>query len=446
MVDLIVRGGTLVTPDGVPEGVVGDVAIADGRIAAVGRVDEAARHTIDARGAYVLPAIVDAHVHFNEPGRTDWEGGATGSRALAAGGGTVFVDMPLNSSPCTVDTDAFDRKRAALEASSIADFALWGGLVPGSIGAMRELADRGVVGFKAFMTDSGLPEFPHVDDATLLEGLKEAARLGLPVAVHAERDALIRTPATRHTKGTVRDFLASRPIDAEVQAIERATALAGEAGAMLHIVHVSSGRGVEAAVAARQRGVDVSIETCPHYLWFTEDDVERLGAVAKCAPPLRPRDVRESLWHALLTGHIDLVGSDHSPTVPARKDGPFGSAWGGIAGVQSTLAVLLEAGVHGRGLPIARVAALASREPARRFRLAGKGELAVGFDADLAIVDIDKPVTLTADDLQQRHKISPYLGVPLRGAVRRTLRRGETIYADGRIVAQTPGRFVRPTR
>jgi allantoinase len=215
---------------------------------------------------------------------------------------------------------------------------------------------------------------------------------------------------------------------------------------MLHIVHVSSGRGVAAAAAARNRGVDVSIETCPHYLWFTEDDVERLGASAKCAPPLRSRAVQESLWSEVLAGQIDLVGSDHSPTLPAKKAGAFASAWGGIAGVQATLGVMIEGGVHARGLPMARVAALMATTPARRFRLPAKGALAAGHDADIAIVDINATATMTAGTLQQRHKISPYMGVSLRGAVRRTLRRGETIYADGRIVAQTPGRFVRPAR
>jgi len=313
---------------------------------------------------------------------------------------------------------------------------------------MAEMAAKGVVGFKAFMCDSGLPEFPRADDATLLDGLREAARLNLPVAVHAESDELVRRLAQQAASspgaGTIRAFLDSRPVDAEVEAIERVTQLAGEAGARLHIVHVSSGRGVAAAAAARARGVDVSIETCPHYLFFVDEDVERLGAVAKCAPPLRATVDQEALWVALEAGHVDLVASDHSPTTPANKAGDFAAAWGGIAGVQSTLPVLLGAGRHVRGLPLGRVASLLAANPARRFRLAGKGSLAVGHDADIALVDPDARYPLRVSDLHQRHKISPYLNVTFRGRVRRTLRRGETIYADGTITSQRGGRFIRP--
>ena len=421
-----------------------DLAIEDGRIVEVAPDLPGAREEIDARGLVVFPGVIDAHLHFNEPGRTQWEGCATGSRALAAGGGTLFFDMPLNSTPCTIGAPEFDRKRAALEASSVTDFALWGGLVPGRVAEMAEMSARGVVGFKAFMSDSGLPEFPRADDVTLVEGMREAARLGLPVAVHAESDELTRGLAQKMTGRGVRDFLASRPVVAELEAIQRALLFAGETHAMLHIVHVSSGRGVALAVEARARGVDVSIETCPHYLCFTEEDLERLGAVAKCAPPLRSAIDREALWAELLSGHVDIVASDHSPTEPAMKSGDFVSAWGGIAGVQSTLAVLLDLGHHDRKLPLERIAALLASEPARRFRIPGKGSLSTGQDADLAIVDLRASFTLEASDLHQRHKTSPYLGKSFRGQVRRTVRRGETIFLDGQSTARTRGRLVRP--
>jgi allantoinase len=439
---IVVRGGTLVTPDGEQRA---DIAIEDGRIAAIAPELPGAGTEIDARGLMVLPAVIDVHLHFNEPGRADWEGAATGSRALAAGGGAVFFDMPLNSTPCTVNGREVDRKRAALEAVSIADFGLWGGLVPGSVPDMAEMAARGVVGFKAFMCESGLLEFPRADDTTLLDGLREAARLDLPVAVHAESDAMVRQLTAQTTARTARAFLESRPVATEVAAIERAVQLAGEAGARLHIVHVSSGRGVAAAVAGRARGVDVSIETCPHYLFFVDEDVERLGAVAKCAPPLRAAADQQALWLALQAGDVDIVASDHSPTTPANKAGDFIAAWGGIAGVQSTLPVLLESGHHARGLTLACLASLVAGAPARRFRLAGKGSLSVGHDADLAIVDLDDRHTLRASDLHQRHKTSPYLDVAFRGRVRRTLRRGEILYADGTITAHGGGRPVRPT-
>jgi allantoinase len=441
MIDVAVRGASLVTPGGIREA---DLGIVEETIAEIGPDIARARADIDARGLFALPGLIDVHLHFNEPGRTEWEGAATGSRALAAGGGTLFFDMPLNSTPCTVNARAFDLKRAALEASSITDFALWGGLVPGGVGEMAELAGRGVIGFKAFMCDSGLPEFARADDATLVEGMAEAARLGLPVAVHAESDELTRAFTRRTTGRGARDFLTSRPVLAELDAIQRALLFAAETGSKLHLVHVSSGRGVILAAEARARGVDVSIETCPHYLFFTEDDVERLGTIAKCAPPIRSRQEHAALWATLLEGHVDIVASDHSPTEPAMKCADFMSAWGGIAGVQSTLAVLLDRGHRERGMPLDRIAALVAGTPARRFRIPRKGALAVGHDADLMLIDPHGAFTLDATSLHQRHKISPYVGESFHGTVRRTLRRGETICADGHITARTTGHLVTP--
>ncbi len=438
MSDLVIRGGTVVLPGGSARA---DVAIDDGRITEIGPELAGASRQIDARGLFVLPGLIDVHVHFNEPGRTHWEGAATGSRALAAGGGTVFFDMPLNSTPCSVNAREVDRKREALERASIVDFGLWGGLVPGAVGAMAEMAERGVVGFKAFMCDSGLPEFPRADDQTLRDGMAEAARLHLPVAVHAESHEMVRLKANLTN---VRDFLESRPVAAETEAIGRALELAGETGASLHIVHVSTGRGVSLAAEARARGVDASIETCPHYLWFTEVDVERLGTIAKCAPPLRAAGHHRALWGALVAGQVDLVASDHSPAEPSMKAGDFLSAWGGIAGVQSTLPVLLDRGYHERGLPLERIAELIAASPARRFRIARKGTIEAGNDADLVLIDAAGSFTLEKHHLQQRHKTSPYVGATFRGAVRATLRRGETIFMDGQVTAQTGGRFVRP--
>jgi allantoinase len=440
--DVIVRGGTVVSADGRRQA---DVVIEAGRISEIveGAASRGAEE-IDARGLLVLPGLIDVHLHFNEPGRTEWEGGATGSRALAAGGGTLFFDMPLNSTPCTLNAAEVQRKRASLETSSITDFGLWGGLTPDSVAQMTEMAAAGVVGFKAFMCDSGLPEFPRADDRTLLDGMKEAARLNLPVAVHAESEEITRGLAKAIAGTGAREFLASRPVVAEVEAVERALAMAQETGAKLHIVHMSSGAAVTLAVAARQQGVDVSIETCPHYLFFDERDVERLGVAAKCAPPLRPDN--DELWEELLHGGVNIVASDHSPTDPAMKrEGDFRSSWGGIAGVQSTLPVLLDRGHHARHLPIERIVSLVCSSPARRFRIGSKGRIEPGYDADLVLVDPDKSFTLGAADLHQRHKISPYIGSNFRGTVRRTIRRGETIFVDGRIVSISQGRFVCPT-
>jgi allantoinase len=444
MSDCVIRGASFVLPDGVQQL---DLAVEDGAICEIGPEVPGGAEEIDARGLHVFPGVIDIHLHFNEPGRTEWEGAATGSRALAAGGGTVFFDMPLNSTPCTTNAYEFDRKRAALEAASITDFGLWGGLVPGNIGEMAELGERGVVGFKAFMCDSGLPEFPRADDDTLFEGLKEAARLNLPVAVHAESHELTCALSRRmieQGRCGIRDFLESRPVIAEVEAIQRATLLAGEAGAKLHIVHVSSGRGVAVAVEARGRGVDVSIETCPHYLFFTEEDVERLGAIAKCAPPLRGAAHQDALWTKVMDGSIDAVASDHSPAPPEMKSGDFWKTWGGIQGVQSTLPVMLERGVHRRKLGLEHLANLLSATPAQRFRIPGKGSLQVGHDADMVLVDLFASYTLRGEDLHQHHRLSPYIGATFRGAVRRTIRRGETIFQNGAITAERAGRLVRP--
>jgi len=446
MFDTVIRGGHIVTANGVVQA---DVAIEDGRIAAVGLALGSGKEEIDAQGLHLLPGVIDAHLHFNEPGRTDWEGAATGSRALAAGGGTAFFDMPLNSTPCTTNAAEFERKRAALAAASITDFGLWGGLIPGNRADMAELAAAGAIGFKAFMSNSGLPEFPRADDATLLDGMAEAARLGLPVGVHAEGEELTRELSQRMLaagRTGVRDFLESRPVMAEVEAISRAVLFAGETKARLHIVHISSGRGVAVAVEARSRGVDVSIETCPHYLFFTTEDVERIGVAAKCAPPIRDAHEREELWNAVLDGWLDLVASDHSPAPIEQKSGDFFRAWGGIAGVQSTLAVMLEAGYHARELPLERIAYLLANRPAERFGIPAKGSIAVGMDADLALVNLAGVTKLEPEHLFQRHRMSPYLGSTFRGTITRTIRRGESIFTDGVITAKTQGKLLKCNR
>src|SRR5262245_22889169 len=301
--DLIIRNGALVRSTDVIQA---DLAVADGRIAAIEpAIAGMSAAEIDARGLHVLPGVIDAHVHFNEPGRADWEGFATGTRALAAGGATAFFDMPLNAHPPTLDAASFDLKLAAAQQSSLVDFALWGGLTPDNLDRLGELAERGVIGFKAFMSNSGIDDFAAADDLTLYEGMARAAKLGRIVAVHAESDQLTGLLARRAiARGQVgvHDYLASRPVIAELEAIERAILFANETGCALHIVHVSSGRGVRLVAEARLRGVDVSCETCPHYLALTEDDVERLGALAKCAPPLRPQEEQAALWQQLLDG------------------------------------------------------------------------------------------------------------------------------------------------
>ena len=446
-VDLVVRGGLLVTPDGP---VAADLAVEDGKVSAVGPdLEEIAVEEIDARGLHVLPGAVDAHVHFNEPGRTHWEGFETGTRALTTGGVTSYVEMPLNAYPPSCDVASFDEKLARATKSSLVDFAFWGGLVPGNLEHMEGLADRGVVGFKAFMSTTGTLDFQAADDLTLFEGMRKAAELGLPVLVHAE-NRRITDGLARRFQGSLRtkarDYLASRPVIAELEAISRAILLAQETGSSLHIVHVSTGRGVALVAEARARGVDVTCETCAHYLVFTDEDVEALGAVLKCAPPLRSREHLEELWDRILSGDVEFVTSDHSPCPPDMKAGhDFFRVWGGIMGCQSMLNVMIDEGHHGRGLPLQRIVDLVSGNVAGRFDLHGKGSLEVGADADLALVDLNARFTLQAEDLHYRHKMSPYVGKNFRGGVVRTVLRGTTIFRDGRIASRPIGKLIKPS-
>jgi allantoinase len=444
--DLIVRDGAVVTPHDVS---IADVAVSHGQIVEVApEIAGTARDEIDARGLHVLPGVVDVHVHFNEPGRADWEGWATGSAACAVGGTTTVAEMPLNAHPPTLDGPSFDAKHNAARTSSRVDFALWGGLTPGNLERMDELAGRGVVGFKAFMSSSGIDDFPAADDATLFAGMQRAAALGLPVAVHAEDDALTSAlAATSVAAGhvTARDYLASRPAIAEIEAIARAVLLAEETGCALHVVHVSTGRGIAEIAAARARGVDVTAETCPHYLVFDEDDLQRLGAIAKCAPPLRPRCEVDQLWQALARGDIQIVASDHSPAPAGMKSGDdFFRIWGGIAGCQSLLTSLLSVGHIERNIPIASLASLTATSPASRFRMATKGHIAPGYDADLVLVDLRETFTLHDHDLRYRHKHSPFAGMTFTSRPRRTILRGQTVAIDDTVVGMPRGRLVTP--
>ena len=299
--DLILRGASVVS---VAELQFVDVGIADGKIVALQPgLQSSCREEINAAGLHIFPGVIDAHVHFNEPGRADWEGIETGSRALAAGGGTLFFDMPLNAHPPTTDAASFDLKLAAARANSLTDFAFWGGLVPGNLDRLEELAARGVVGFKAFMSNSGIDDFSSVDEATLRAGHEdEAAWLKKIVAVHAESETMtcdFAQERLRAGKTSIRDYLDSRPIAAELDAIRRALDLASETGCALHVVHVSCGAGITLIMEAQRSGVDVSCETCPHDRALSEEDVVKLGAVAKCAPPLRPHMAREELWRCV---------------------------------------------------------------------------------------------------------------------------------------------------
>ena len=445
--DIVIHGGNVVGPTGVSRQ---DIGIAGEQIIAVApKLIGTAAQEIDATNLHIFPGIIDSHVHFNEPGRSEWEGIATGSRALAAGGGTMFVDMPLNAHPPTIDAEAFDLKLAAAEMNSVTDFALWGGLVPGNVDSLEALAKRGVIGFKAFMSNSGIEDFASVDDHTLREGMTCAATLGLPVAVHAESDSLTQQLASASInagKTSIRDYLNSRPIEAELDAIRRAIDLSAETGCALHIVHVSSAAGVALVTEAKRKNIDVTCETCPHYLVLTDEDVEKIGALAKCAPPLRSKPEQDLLWDRVRAGDVDTIGSDHSPSPPGMKtDANFFKVWGGISGVQHTIPLLLTE-MPQRKIDLTQISQLLSANVARRFHLPRKGRIAEHADADLALIDLSPSFEVETADLFYKHKQTPYTGRRLRGKVVRTFLRGKTIFQDGKIVAKDGGRLVKPIR
>ena len=428
---MIIRGGLVALPSGLTTAdvVIGD----DGRITAV--VDAGGApplgESIDATGLLVLPGMVDAHVHLDEPGRAGWEGFDTGSAAAAAGGVTTVVDMPIDCDPPTVDAAAVRAKAAAARTSRV-DVAMWGGLVPDSVPALGAMIDAGVVGFKAFACPSGWADFPPADDATLAAGMKAAAAAGVPVAVHCELESL------GHTERS------------EVAAVRWAAEIATASGAALHVVHVSSAGAVDEA----RRWPGVTVETCPHYLFLDEVEAAAIGNRARCFPPIRGEANCDRLWDRLRDGSIDCVASDHSPCPPSRREGP--APWAGVDGLGLGLPMLLSDGRLG----VERVVELTTAA-ARVLRLPGKGAIAAGFDADLVLVDRASQWTIAPGTLWSRHRASPFIGRSLHARVERTLVRGRTVYtADegpaeaggGRVI--TPGPLVgrritgaaRPTR
>ncbi|MGZ6874661.1 MAG: allantoinase AllB, partial [Blastococcus sp.] len=376
----------------------------------------------------LLPGLVDSHVHVNEPGRTEWEGFASATRAAAAGGVTTIVDMPLNSIPATVSLEALHVKRQVAKGQVAVDVAFWGGAVPGNIDQLRAMHDAGVVGFKCFLPDSGVPEFPPLDDAGLRAALAELATFDGLLIVHAE-DGAVLAAAPQPRGPSYAAFLASRPGMAEESAIGQVVAAARDTGARAHIVHLSDADAVPMLRTARAAGVRITVETCPHYLTFAAEAVPDGATSFKCCPPIREASHREALWAALTDGDIDQVVSDHSPCTPDLKlleAGDFGQAWGGIASLQVALPVVWT-GARARGLGLEHVVRWMAEAPARLAGLQGKGAIAVGRDADLVAFAPDERWTVGA--LHHRNPVTPYAGRELLGAVRRTWLRGKP--ADG---------------
>ena len=438
---MIVRSQRVVFPDGIRPA---EIRIQDGRIAEIaGATSAAGAGIIDAGSLVVLPGLVDTHVHVNEPGRTDWEGFETATRAAAAGGVTTIVDMPLNSVPATTTVAALDEKRRAATSQCHVDVAFWGGVSPGNAGDLEPLARAGVRGYKCFLSPSGVDEFPHVGEADLRAAMPTLARLDLPLLAHAEWPPHLREPQGDPRR--YRTWLESRPPAAEVAAIELLIELARAHGARVHIVHLATADAFPLVGAARADGVQITLETCPHYLSFAAEDIRDGDTRFKCAPPIRAAAERELLWKALIEGDLDLVATDHSPAPRTLKhvdDGDFVAAWGGIASLQLGLSAVWT-GAHARGQSPLALSRWLAEAPAR---LAGlypvKGVIAPGADADLVVWDPDAESTIDAAALYHRHAITPYHDCRLRGRVVTTIMRGNVIYAESTLIGPALGRLL----
>lgn len=437
-----------------PDGLRPATLIIDGeKIAAIGAWNDVATADglLDFGDLLVLPGLVDSHVHINDPGR-DWEGFDTATRAAAAGGVTTLVDMPLNCIPETINTQALATKRAAAKGKTWVDWAAWGGVVRGNAEEVPALVQAGVPGFKCFMIHSGIDGFAWVDESDLRLALARLRGSGLPLLAHAELAQFVEF-VTRTANAHEFDWrkysthAASRPDVAELQAIALLIQLAEEFAAPVHVVHLSSAQALPMLAEARNRGVPITVETCPHYLWFAAEKIPDGATEYKCAPPIRRSENREKLWQALEDGDIDMVVTDHSPCPPAmkhREEGRFDLAWGGIASLGLALPIMwtaLRQREHDVAQSAKRIGKWMAAAPARLAGLTGrKGVFAPGADADLAIFEPDAVWTVTPDDLHFRHRLSPYLGASLRGRVQETWLRGRRTFRDGQFEGEPGGR------
>lgn len=435
----------VVTPQGVRPGAL----LADGeKILGVVGSGEIPSDAIcdDFGGLALLPGLVDSHVHVNEPGRTEWEGFHTATRAAAAGGYTMLVDMPLNCVPATTSVSALEAKRRVAQGQCMVDWAAWGGVVQNNQAEIEALAQAGVLGFKCFLVHPGIDEFTMVGERDLRLALPHVARTGLPLLVHAElpgpidaaSDQLRSADFTRYAT-----YLRSRPDEAELAAIDMMLLLCREYKVRLHIVHLATASALEMLRAARAEDLPVTVETCPHYLHLEAETIADRATQFKCAPPIRERANREQLWRGLKEGVIDMVVTDHSPCPPAMKktgEGDFRSAWGGIASLSLALPVMWTESQR-RGFELNDIARWMSSQPAKLAGCDGrKGHLATGFDADFVVFDPEAEFTVTKDRLHQRHAVSPYIGETLRGVVNRTYLRGKVIFSDGEFATENTGR------
>jgi allantoinase len=432
--DLLLRNGTIVTPDGLFEG---NVYAEKGKISAITRGDVVweARRTENVSGRLVFPGAIDVHVHLNDPGYGWREDFQHGTLAAAAGGVTTVLDMPLQNEPALTSAPLFHAKHKAVQDKALVNYGFWGGLVDDVPDKMEELRDAGVVAFKIFIGPVS-PDYRSLHMGAVREALREAASLGVLVGFHAEDFSIVKheeARAQREGRQGRLDFLRSRPLSAELIAMENVIELVRETGAKAHICHVSHPQVAERVRRARAEGLPLSAETCTHYLVFSEDDFLREGMLFKCAPPLRDRNAMEELWDYVADGTLQCVASDHSPCALSEKDEKDGAfaAWGGISGIQTTMQVLYDSAVGKRHFGPELLARCLSREPARLFGLYGrKGAIEVGFDADMVVFDPEREWEITPDSLFYLNKISAFVGLKGKGRPVMTFVRGKLVYRD----------------
>ncbi|MEH7125210.1 allantoinase AllB [Bacillus sp. JJ1773] len=430
--DLLIKGGNVVFRDGVRKV---DIGIKNEKISCIAeQITEDAKEIIEANGQYVMPGMIDTHVHISEPGRTEWEGFETGSKALAAGGTTSYVEMPLNALPATINKEALDLKLEAASNQNYVDYAFYGGLVPENLDELEELADAGVLAFKCFLSDitSDVPgDFTNVDDYTLYKGMEKLAELDQLLCIHAENPSVTSGLAKEFAKAGKNsgvEYAESRPVFTEVEAVQRAILFAKETGCKLHLVHISTSEAVQAILQARREGVDVTVESCPHYFAFTAEQVDEIGPRAKCQPPIRKAEEQAKLWDELLNGNIDWLTSDHSPCTEDLKQGNLWEAWGGISGAQNNVDLMFDLAVKQRGLPVQKFVDLIAANPAERFNLSNKGEIAVSKDADIILVDPNQSYVVKREDLYYKNKHSAYEGRKIDCRVTKTIVRGNVVF------------------
>lgn len=437
---MIIKSNRVLTPSGLKKAF---ILIEDDKIISVANeLPTVAAQMIDAGNDVVMPGIVDTHVHINEPGRTEWEGFDTATRAALAGGITTLVEMPLNASPVTTTVNAIEKKLQAAQNEIHCNCGFWGGIIPGNENEIEPLIEKGVLGFKAFLTHSGIDEFPNVAEEDLRKVMPIIAKHHLPLLVHCELSD--NNSITKGDNRSYQHYIESRPKQWEDDAVTLMIRLCEEYNCRTHIVHLSSANSIAPIAAAKQKGLSLTVETCPHYLYFNAEDIPDGRTEYKCAPPIREKENNEQLWQALKSGIIDFVVTDHSPAPPAMKEietGDLMKAWGGIASLQFSLPVLWTA-AQKHNVTLEEITKWLCEGPAQFANLKTKGKIEKGYDADLVIWSPEEKFTLEENMILHRHKITPYFHVTLSGVVKQTFLKGEIVYDNGKLLHLNKGNII----